>query len=160
MSDIEKVMKINKMSAYLKQHGFASSSDEAASKAQEVFDQKLVTAEKPKEGGIKMADDEKIAKIERNFDVFKATTAQQLNSLKDDVHNVVQKMNEIIKTINELEKLKESVTTIDEDGEKQQRLAPKVIKKPKEEKPKNHPRSGNMQPGDIDLNKTFYFGKR
>jgi hypothetical protein len=159
MSDIDKVMKINKMSATLKQHGFAESSEEAASQAQEVFNQKIAETQKPAEEAGQMSNDD-IAKVERNFEVFKSTTTQQLNSLKDDVHNVVEKMNEIIKAINELEKIKESVTTIDEGDEKQKRLAPKVVKKPKEDKPKNHPRSGDTQPGDIDLNETFYYGTR
>lgn len=107
-----------------------------------------------------MADNEGIAKLERNFEVFKSTTQQQLSSLREDLGNVIEKMNEMVKVINELEKLKESVTTIDEGDEKQQRLAPKVVKKPKEEKPRSHPRSGDVQPGDIDLNKTFYCGTR
>ena len=160
MSDIDKVMKINKMSETLKQHGFAESSEEAASQAQEVFNQKIAEVQKPVKEGGQMSNDN-IAKVERNFEVFKSTTTEQINSMKEDIHKVIQKMNEMIKAITELEKLKASVTTIDEGGpEKQQRLAPKIVKKPKEEKPANHPRSGDTKPGDIDLNDTFYYGTR
>lgn len=160
MSDIEKVMKINKMSETLKQHGFAENSEEASSQAQKVFNQKIAETKKPAEEEGQMSNED-LAKVERNFDVFKSSTTEQLNSMRDDIHKVIQKMNEMIKAITELEKLKDSVTTIDEGGpEKQQRLAPKIVKKPKEEKPANHPRVGNVQPGDIDINETFYYGTR
>ncbi len=151
MSDIDKIRKINKMSAALKQHGFAATSDDAATKAQDVFKEKIADVEKSE---VKMADDKDIAKLERNFEVFKSTTHQQLSSLKEDIHGVIEKMNQIIKVINELEKLKESVTTIDEGNEKQRRLAPKVVKKPKNQ------RTGDIEPGDVDLSETFYYGTR
>jgi len=167
MSDIDKIMKVNEMSANLKKHGFAATSDEAAGQAQEVFNEKIANVEEKKEenkeenkGDAEMVDDKDLAKIERNFEVFKSTTHQQLESVKGDLQTVMGKMNEMIKVINELEKLKDSVTTInDGSNEKQQRLAPKVVKKPVSEKP-NNPRSGNVQPGDVDLSDTFYCGTR
>lgn len=155
MSDIDKIRKINEMSATLKQHGFAATSDDAATKAQDVFKEKIADVEKG--GEAEMADDKDRAKMERNFEVFKSTTQQQLTSLKDDVQSVIGKMNEMIKVINELEKLKDSVTTIDEGSEKQKRLAPKVVKKPKEQK---NQRTGDVKPGDVDLSETFYYGTR
>lgn len=176
MSDIDKIMKINEMTQNLKKHGFAASSEEAASQAQEVFKEKVADVEKAdnvekvddnkavdaEEGGAEeMAGNEDVAKIERNFEVFKSTTHQQISSMKEELNTVIGKMNEMIKVINELEKLKDSVTTIDEGGsEKQQRLAPKVVKKPKEEKSGNHPRSGDVQPGDVSLADTFYYGNK
>jgi len=173
MSDIGKIMKINEMTQNLKKHGFAASSEEAAVQAQEVFKEKVADVEKAADvekvddvetgGAEEMAGNEDVAKIERNFEVFKSTTHQQISSMKEELNTVVGKMNEMIKVINELEKLKDSVTTIDEGGsEKQHRLAPKIVKKPKEEKPSgnNHPRSGDVQPGDISLADTFYYGNR
>jgi glutamine synthetase adenylyltransferase len=154
MGGIDKIRKINEMSATLRQHGFAASSDDAASKAQDVFKEKIADVEKSE---VKMADDKDIAKLERNFEVFKSTTHKQLSSLREDVHSVIEKMNQIIKAINELEKLKDSVTTIDEGKEKQKRLAPKIVKKPKEQK---NQRTGDMKPGDVDLSETFYYGTR
>ena len=155
MSDIEKIRKINEMSATLKQHGFAQSSDEAANQAQSVYKEKIADAEKKEDKT--MTNEPDIAKLERNFDVFRSTTQQQLNALKDDLHSVIEKMNQMIKVVNELEKLKDDVTTIDEGKEKQKRLAPKMVKKPKE--PKNQ-RVGELKPGDINLNETFYYGNR
>ena len=143
------------MSATLKQHGFANSSDEAANQAQGVFKEKIAEPEKKEEKP--MTNNPDIAKLERNFDVFKSNTQQQLSALKDDIHNVFEKMNEMIKTINELEKLKNDVTTIDEGKEKQQRLAPKMVKKPKEVK---NQRVGELTPDDVNLNETFYFGNK
>ena len=158
MSDIDKIMKVNEMSANLKKHGFAASSDEAAGQAQKVFNEKIADVEEKKEGDAEMVDDKDLSKIERNFEVFKSTTHQQLESVKGDLQTVMGKMNEMIKVINELEKLKDSVTTIDEgSNEKQQRLAPKVVKKPKEEK---NQRTGDVQPGDVDLSETFYYGTK
>jgi len=156
MSDIDKIMKINQMSANLKKHGFAASSDDAATKAQDVFREKIADVETRK-GGAGMADDKDLARIERNFEVFKSATHQQLEAVKGDLQAVMGKMNEMIRVINELEKLKDSVTTIDEGNEKQKRLAPKVVKKPKEQK---NQRTGDLQPGDVKLDETFYYGKR
>jgi len=165
MSDIDKIMKVNEMSANLKKHGFAASSDEAAGQAQEVFKEKIAGVEEKRSeeniGDAEMADNKDLEKIERNFEVFKSTTHEQLESVKGELQTVVGKMNEMIKIINELEKLKDSVTTInDGSNEKQQRLAPKVVQKPKEDKPASHPRSGSAQPGDVDLSDTFYCGTR
>jgi len=174
MSDIEKIRKINEMSATLKKHGFAMTSDDAANAAQEVYKEKIAdvqNVQKPQPNEVKksgnsgdsngadekMAEGKDIAKIERNFEMFKASTHQQIESLKEDVHNVVGKLNEMIKIINELEKLKDDVTTINDGDEKQKRLAPKVVKKPKEEK---NQRVGDLKPGDINLSETFYYGKR
>lgn len=159
MSDVDKIIKINEMSANLKKHGFAASSEDAASKAQDVFKEKIANVEDG--GAAKMEDDKDIARIERNFEVFKSATHQQLETVREDLHSVIEKMNEMIKVINELEKIKDSVTTIDEGKEKQQRLAPKVVKKPMSEKPKsNNPRSGDLSPDDVDLSETFYYGTR
>ncbi len=154
MSDIDKIRKINEMSATLKQHGFAATSDDAATKAQDVFKEKIADVEKSE---AKMADDKGMEKLERNFEVFKSTTHQQLEAVRGDLHSVIEKMNQMIKVINELEKLKDSVTTIDEGSEKQKRLAPKVVKKPKEQK---NQRTGDVKPGDVDLSETFYYGTR
>jgi len=160
MSDVDKIMKINEMSANLKKHGFAESADDASSKAQDVFKEKIANVEE-KKGDELMTNDNDVSRIERNFEVFKSSMQNQFESVKGDLSAVMGKMNEMIKIINELEKLKDSVTTIDDGShEKQQRLAPKIVKKPAEEKPENqNPRSGDMKPGDIDLAKTFYFGK-
>jgi hypothetical protein len=176
MSDIDKIMKINEMTQNLKKHGFAASSEEAAEQAQNVFKEKVADVEKPesaektddnksadaKEGGAEeMAGNEDTAKIERNFEVFKSSAQKQIDSMKEELGTVIGKMNEMIRVINELEKLKDSVTSIDEGGsEKQRRLAPKIVKKPKEEKSNNHPRSGDSQPGDVNLAETFYYGNK
>ena len=159
MSDVDKIIKINQMSANLKKHGFAMSADEASSQAQDVFNEKIANVETG--GAVKLADDNDFSRIERNFEVFKSSMNSQIESVREDLHSVIEKMNEMIKVVNELEKLKDSVTTIDDgSSEKQQRLAPKIVKKPMSEKPASHPRSGDMQPGDVDLSKTFYFGNR
>lgn len=166
MSDISKVMKVNEMTQNLKKHGFAASSEEAASQAQDVYKEKTAEAGKSADeetGGEKqMAGSDDMAKVERNFEVFKSSTQKQIDSVKEELSTVIGKMNEMIKAINELEKLKDSVTNIDDGGsEKQQRLAPKVVKKPKEEKQdNNHPRSGDSKPGDVDLSQTFYYGNK
>jgi hypothetical protein len=156
MSDIDKIRKINEMSAILKKHGFAATSDDAATKAQDVFKEKIADVETRK-GDAEMADDKDISRIERNFETFKSATYQQLETVRSDLSAVMGKMNEMIKVINELEKLKDSVTTIDEGSEKQKRLAPKVVKKPKEQK---NQRTGDIKPGDVDLSETFYYGTR
>ncbi len=171
MSSVDQIKKINEMSQYLKKHGFAADSQEAVSQAKDLYkgtfdavqpSKKIAEQkqeERQKEDSMQQANSD-VSKIERNLEMFKASALQQIESLRAEVSTVVSKMNEIIKAINELEKLKDSVTSIDDGDEKQQRLAPKVVKKPVSDKPVNHPRSGGMQPGDIDLTKTFYFGKK
>ena len=154
MSDIEKIRKINEMSATLKKHGFAMSSDDAASKAQDVYKEKIADAAKAEN---KAESSPGIAKLERNFEVFRSAAQKEMNTLREDLSSVVGKLNEMIKVINELEKLKDDVTTIDEGKEKQKRLAPKIVKKPKEQK---NQRTGDLKPGDINLNETFYYGNK
>jgi hypothetical protein len=157
MSDIGKIQKINEMSANLKKHGFASSSEEAAREAEKFYSEEIVKAE---EGADKMDND--VSKVERNFEMFKTNTSKELESIKGDLHGLVEKMNEIVKFINTVEAKQSRPIDVPEDQDKmptpptrQQKQA--TLKT--EEKPKNE-RVGKLKPGDVSIEDTFYFGTK
>jgi hypothetical protein len=158
MSDIGKIQKINEMSANLKKHGFASSSEEAAKEAEKYFKEEIAKAE---EGAEKMDSD--IGKIERNLEVFKNFTSKEIEALKDDLHSVVEKMNEIVKFINRIEAQKKAPIDVPEEQEKMPKPPTRkqkqaTLKNP-DPKPKNE-RVGDLKPGDVSIEDTFYFGTK
>lgn len=175
MDDIEKLKKISKLSAELKRHGFAASSDDAIRKSEEIFQEKIlaphgmqdaVPRQSQSFGGSNMED----------FESYKKTTQAQMKELQDTVSQVVGKMNEMIKAINDLENgqknmVRSSVSSAPRPSQPEpQRFSQSEMRDhsdtsktltPKPEKgSESNQRAGNYTPADVDINKIFYAGKK
>lgn len=151
--DVTKLQKANKMSKELQKHGIAADSQEGYDQAQEMLkSEKLKTNEVEK---VAEESNDTLNRIERNFDMFKKGTDERLNSMQSTVSDIVSKMNEMIKIVNEVEKLKDHITS--ESGPipkaKQKKL------KDTKEAPKNEKR-GDYEPGDVDVTEVFNFANK
>ena len=156
MNDIEKIKKINEMSGYLKEKGFASSYDEAVQQAEEVFSEKLAQKDEPAQTGGDLAPAEK---LERNFEVFKNYTNKELQNLREDMRGVIEKLNEMVQVINRLEKSGSSPVAVqktEEKGEAQARLDTE------QKSSETNQRVGSHKPGDeaVSIEKAFYYGNK
>jgi uncharacterized protein YoxC len=153
--DITKLQKANKMTKELQKHGIAADSQEGYEQAQDMMQSQKVVTNKVET----VADEsnDTLNRIERNFDMFKKGTDERLNAMQTTVSDIVSKMNEMIKIVNEVEKIKDSISSGSTPTEK---AAPKPRqKKLKEEKPKNEKR-GDYEPGDVDVTEVFNFSNK
>jgi uncharacterized phage infection (PIP) family protein YhgE len=152
--DVTKLQKANQMTKELQKHGIAADSQEGYEQAQKMFNtEKLKTnkVEKPAE-----QNNDSFSKIERNVDMLKKGTDERLNSMQATLSDVVSRMNEMIKIINELEKLKDGISSASAAPAQKERQ--KKIQDTKQA-PKNEKR-GDYEPGDIDVTQVFNFGKK
>jgi uncharacterized phage infection (PIP) family protein YhgE len=152
--DVTKLQKANQMTKELQKHGIAADSQEGYEQAQKMFNtEKLKTnkVEKPAE-----QNNDSFSKIERNVDMLKKGTDERLNAMQATLSDVVSRMNEMIKIINELEKLKDGISSASAAPAQKERQ--KKIQDTKQA-PKNEKR-GDYEPGDIDVTQVFNFGKK
>ena len=153
--DVTKLQKANKMSKELQKHGIAADSQEGYDQAQE-----MLKSEKLKSNEVAQVADESndaLNRIERNFDMFKKGTEERLNAMQATVSDIVSKMNEMIKIVNEVEKIKDNVGSAPapEKRDKQKKLKDSK----KKEAPKNEKR-GDYEPGDVDVTEVLNFSNR
>jgi hypothetical protein len=149
--DLEQLKKINTLSHELKRYGMAESSTDAFQQAQQLV---TVTA-KPNASNAQetvVVEAASMAPIaERQF-ALELERVQK--ALEDELEALRNAINQIISEVNLLR----------EDFSKLQSVQPP---KPKEkqvelktETKELHPRQGNFQPGDVDIQKMFYFGTK
>jgi ElaB/YqjD/DUF883 family membrane-anchored ribosome-binding protein len=154
--DINEVVKLNQMMKELQKHGIAQNAPDAFQQAQEfVGDEpkKVVTIN---EGGVHVESvpvqgsaliesrvnlllDMHNKKIESNFMMMKDTIsalAMEIEKLKFELKKFADSKAKVVQVVQETQK----------------------SLKPEEKAP--HPRQGNYQPGDVAIDKMFYFGHK
>ncbi len=148
--DLEQLRKINTLSHELKRHNMASSSTDAYTQAQQI----VQVIPKPATAScetivVEAAPAAPIA--ERQF---------QLEL--ERVHKAVAEEVEVLRTA--INQIIAEVNALREDlGKVQSAQPPKPKEKQvelKTETKEAHPRQGNFQPGDVDIQKMFYFGTK
>lgn len=148
--DVEKLRKVNQLSAELRRHNMASSSDEAFDQAEKIIHQQEVREF-----------------LQRSKEVTESTknpTADHLYQVNLERQN--RYLNEQIQKLNgQLEQLKAEVEQLKQTPKAQPiqiQAAPKVEKQAvlqsKTEEP--HPKQGNFSPDDVSIEKMFYFGNK
>ncbi len=165
MEDIEKIKKIAKLSLELKRHGFAVSSDEAVKQSEAIFQERILSprgiseiSSQQSQGGFPMDQ----------FEQFKKQTNDQLKELHDTLGSIVSKMNEIIKSINDLEQAQKVAKPVVVQRSEPQRFSSEPAKDdgsrtitPRPEKgSESNQRSGNFTPQDVQIDKIFYYGNK
>lgn len=143
--DVEKLQRINALANELRKHNFAVSNDEAYKQAEQVYDQEavqqIVVEEKPTE---QQTDALATRRFEMTLELHNKKYEQEFTTLRNAI-NLLAGQLDVLKT--ELAKLNEQ-----KPKEKQVEL--------KTEVKEAHPRQGNFQPSDVDIQKMFYFGAR
>lgn len=141
MNDIEKLKKLNKLIPEMKKFGFAETFDEAARKTEEFF-----AADVPlpsSSSAIQPRETAKAADVDARF-----------NGIEASIAGITQKINEIIKFLNDVEeKLKHPVQHAEKAPVEVQS---KIMSEPKQE----HPKNGEFTPDNIDIREYFNFSSR
>jgi len=139
--DVERLKKMNQMIPELKKYGFATFNDEASQVSQEIMKEEIPVA--PPESPA----------MERHFEMFKQQVNQRCATMEANLKNVMSKMNEMIKTINELEKKPKPIVPSNDV--------------PRSPEPKKSDKKGgiaqkdqNLEPGDVDISGVFYCGTK
>ncbi len=164
--DIERLKKINQMTKELQRAGFAGNSREAFSQADSLF--------RPP------AEESAVAPAQHNQEPVEAPSAQHAApadflvekkvALLVDMHT--KKLNadvtflqaQIQQLQSELQMLRQEVRTKPAAPAVSQVAAPSMppapAAAPAPEKKESHPRQGDFKPGDVSIEKMFYFGKK
>jgi len=141
--DIETTMKINTLAKELLNKGLAPSSEEASVLAEQML-QKEIPKTSPE------ADkDQHLVAMER----LQRSVNNDMTELKEQVMSLTSQLSQIKEDIRMIKQNKPE-KPIPKIEEKQEQL---VNDKPKETPPQ---RTGDFKPGDVDIDKIFYYGNK
>ena len=102
MDSIERMRRINDLTRELKQHGFAESSFEAIKQANQIYGSDDLD-DNVKDGIIKSSPHDKMTKDDTMSDDDKAYETRKLAKVAEAVDVLTNKMNEMIRAINDLD---------------------------------------------------------
>ena len=162
MEDIEKLKKIAKLSQEMRKHGFANYSDDAVKAAGAVYDGNIADAQTPEQRHQALRESKStMANQPNDYEAFAKQTSQRLTEIETSVSTVIQKMNEMIKEINTLQKGGGASAPTSPPREREtQAPLPKPEPKPAPAHTEPHARSGNYSSQDVQIDKIFYFGNK
>jgi methionine synthase I (cobalamin-dependent) len=150
--DVDKLRRINMLSSELKKHGMADSSQDAYTQAQEIIQVTPKQSSQATQESVIVetapAQDPLAAKqFQIELDKMQRGFSEEMDVLRNA-------MNQLIIEVNSLR---------DELGKAQAAQPPKQKEKQVELKTEtkvSHPRQGNWTPGDVDIQKMFYYGTK
>jgi hypothetical protein len=149
--DVEKLRRINMLSHELKKHGMADSSTDAYNQAQQMVQVIPKTNSAPQESVVIEAAPVAEPLAARQFQIEVDKIQKAFSEELDVIRNA---MNQVIMEVNSLR----------EDLSKAQAAQPPKQKEKqvelKTEVKVSHPRQGDWKPGDVDIQKMFYYGTK
>ncbi|MFQ5621024.1 MAG: hypothetical protein ACE5FT_04230 [Candidatus Nanoarchaeia archaeon] len=166
MEDIERLKKISQMSKELQKHGIATNSEEGFKQSEAIYQASTPNMEVNKDltsSHVEQPSAEAATAQQVNtgalsdFQRFQNTVNDRLGKLESGLTNVIGKLNEMIKEINRLEGRLEQGGVPELPKERQETIAPK--EEPKKEA-ESQSRSGEYTPGDVAIDKIFYYGNK
>lgn len=162
---IEDIQKINKLAQELLDQGIATDRESAVKKAEEMLNKKIQNQQPVSENKVEANKEE-----HNGLEYYKNMISRTKEQMERQLSVFTQKMNEMIKEINEIkEQLNTratSKTASDAGINSEKPLKEAVEEKPKQEKQeklekdKPHPKRGNWQSEDVCIEKMFYFGNK
>jgi hypothetical protein len=161
MMDIEKMKRVNALARELKDHGIVSDYDEAYKQAEKMIESGMETPPANEEISIKPYSEAKqnTGGLGMGFDALEIKNMKdKIDAMEQQMSMIFMKMNEIISEINRLDKrrMDSPIEVRDpKEVEEKQREMQTSLKKQEVEP---HPRSGDYKPGDVAIEKMFYFG--
>jgi len=182
MDSIERMRRINDLTKELKQRGFAESSFEAIKQANQIYGSDDLD-DHVKHGIIQNSPHERMTKEDTMGDDSIPFSDRKTAKLSENVDVLTNKMNEIIRAINDLDgrladiKSKQDKMLITLNARPEPRLEPKTESKvehveAKQEQPHEsspaavkdeysiNQRTGNFQSQDVAIDKMFYYGNK
>ncbi|HLC32758.1 MAG TPA: hypothetical protein VJJ82_02950 [Candidatus Nanoarchaeia archaeon] len=147
--DVDKLQRINALASELRKHNFALSSDEAFEQAEQVYEggngTQVIVEQKPMQ--LQNADALSMRRFEMMLEQNNKKYEQEFATYRNAINMLAAQL-ELLKA----ELTKASVVAQERPKEKQAEL--------KTEVKEAHPRQGNFQPSDVDIQKMFYFGAK
>lgn len=180
MNDYEKMRKMNELAKDLKKHGFADSSIEAIKQATQIYGEDSITHE-VKHGLIQSKSDKLSEEnIKDGEKMSEIDIDRKFKKLQDNIDILTDKMNEIIKAINDLDSRVNQLTkkqleknlytdasdketkVYKEEPKKEKYVEENKVKDASEDKSGEHEnqRIGHYKSEDVAIDKMFYFGKK
>jgi hypothetical protein len=149
--DVEKLRKINMLSHELQKHGMADSSTDAYAQAQQmvqVIPKQTVSAAAQESVVLEAAPvAEPLAARQFQMEIEKIQ-----KGFSDELDVMRSAINQIISEVNALREDLSKAQTAQPPKQKEKQVELKTA--PKE----SHPRQGDWKPGDVDIQKMFYYG--
>lgn len=164
--DIEALRKLNELTKALQQHGMSISSQDAMTQAEQILHpiqektraEPIQTENQTTEYTDRLMERKYKLLLEMNNKKFEET----ITTLKNSIHTLTQDMAklktdltlmEMKKTLIQEQSTPITTTTKIEQQQEQTDTQP-------QQKKETHPRQGNFNPGDISIEKVFYFGHK
>lgn len=146
--DVFKLQKINSLASDLRKHNFAVSSEEAYQQAEQVF-QEVPVVEVSEAPVVSVQKVDHLA--ERRFELLLEQNnrkyEQEIGLLRSALGTLAS----------EIENLKSELRKMHEQAPPKQKEHQAPLKTEVKEE---HPRQGKFTPGDVDIQKMFYFGTK
>ena len=148
--DVEKTQKMNNLAKELVKQGLAPSSEHATKLAEE-----MISKDAPKS---EVSESNEIA-----FERLQRKINYELEPLKQQVQSLTNQLNDLR---NQVRNLRINQVQERPKQESQAKLVEEAPKEKAEEKPCCEPkegdnqRTGEFKPGDVDINKVFYYGNK
>ncbi len=171
MVDLDKLQKINALAKQLKEHGIVTSMDDAYHQAEKMVDNGDTSLKnlpvnanievKPAAPEAAQAAPQQVSQSGNSINQLDFYNVQnKLTSVEQQLGQAFSKMNEMISEIN---KLQSQIQTMQLNAkpvhvEKQASLSSSSSSSSPAAKTEDHPRSGAYKPGDVAIEKMFYFG--
>jgi len=146
--DVEKLRRVNQLSAELRKHNMAATSDDAFSQAEQIVRQDDV-----REFLQRAKESEKDVNNPSSDQLYQIKLERDNRQLAEHIQKLYQEVGHLKA---EMEQLKKA-PPIQQPAEK-----PKVEQQAvlKTEKKEPHPRQGDFKPDDVSVEKMFYFGNK
>lgn len=166
MHDIERIQKINDMSAELKNFGFANNSEEGSTEAQ-----KMYLSEEQQNNQV-FSGENKLESLHNNFSRFREMTNNKIQELSRVINAQNKHINKLTQKVSTLQNRREAPQPKPSPQPQQQspsqtQQAPQeqAEEKPirrdlKENKPGYYEKQGHYQPGDVVIEDVFYYGNK
>ena len=148
---IEDIQKVNKLVQDLLDQGMAGSREEAVKQAQQILNKDIVDKQEINTNGNVIAKDD----MEYYKNIITRTkdyTLQQLNEFKRQIETLTS---EVTKLKGEIESLKTTEARCEEGTKKSPQKKLKMQKKEE-----TNQRTGKFSPGDVAVDKIFYYGNK
>lgn len=148
--DIDQLQKINQLSHELKRHGMASSATDAYSQAQQII---TITPKSPAAAQetvmVEAAPVEPLAarQFQIELERVQKAYAEELEMMRTAINQIIAEVNSLRDEFTKVQAVQPP-----KPKEKQVEL--------KTEQKVPHPRQGDWKPGDVDIQKMFYFGTK
>ena len=164
MTSIDKLKKINEMTKILKQHGIATSSDDALKKSSEIYEYDIQSSNSDNSSSNTSSDNEKsesnvnMEPLLREMENKHRRLSERMAQIESNVSNVIGKMNEMIQVIKRLDgPTKNQSQNPQQTFKEEVKSTPEASPETSPEKPK--PRTGDFKPGNVDIMDFFNYSK-